>query len=110
MSEPKGPVYLTVPRESAMLKLPGKTYFPTRDELGIAPPAYPDPSDARRAAQWLIEARNPCIYAGTAGRNAQSVPGILRVAELLAQPVDATERGDRGHCSPMQSLHRTGPD
>ena len=27
MSEPKGPAYLTVPRETAMLKLPGKTLF-----------------------------------------------------------------------------------
>ena len=49
MSEPKGPVYLAVPRESAMLRLPGKTYFPTRDEMGIVRPAWPDPADAHAA-------------------------------------------------------------
>jgi len=65
-----------------MLKFPGKTAFPTRDELGIARPAWPDPSDAKRAAQWLIEARNPVIYCGTAGRNAEAVGEILRLAEI----------------------------
>ncbi len=110
MSEPKGPVYLTVPRESAMLKLPGKTYFPTRDELGIARPAYPDPSDARRAAQWLIEARNPCIYAGTAGRNPESVAEIVRLAELLALPVMDTDRVDRLNFPTIHPLYGTGPD
>ena len=110
MSEPKGPVYLTVPRESAMLKFPGKTYFPTRDELGIARPAYPDPSDARRAAQWLIEARNPCIYAGTAGRNPESVAEIVRLAELLALPVMDTDRVDRLNFPTIHPLYGTGPD
>jgi acetolactate synthase-1/2/3 large subunit len=31
MSEPQGPVYLAIPRETAMLKLPNKIRFPTRD-------------------------------------------------------------------------------
>src|SRR5262245_36855603 len=106
MSEPKGPAYLTVPRESAMLKLPGKTYFPTRDELGIARPAWPDPSDARRAAQWLIEARNPCIYAGTAGRNPEAVAEIVRLAELLALPVMDS---DRLNFPNTHALYGTGP-
>jgi acetolactate synthase I/II/III large subunit len=110
MSEPKGPVYLTVPRETAMLKLPGKSYFPTRDELGIARPACPDPSDARRAAQWLIEARNPCIYAGTAGRNPESVAEIVRLAELLALPVMDSPRVDRLNFPTTHALYDTGPD
>src|SRR6266705_203813 len=110
MSEPRGPVYMAVPRESAMLKFPGKTYFPTRDELGIARPAYPDPSDARRAAQWLIEARNPCIYAGTAGRNPESVAEIVRLAELLALPVMDTDRVDRLNFPTIHPLYGTGPD
>src|SRR6476646_4360381 len=110
MSEPKGPVYLTVPRESAMLKLPGKSYFPTRDELGIARPAYPDPSDAPRSALWLIEARNPCIYAGTAGRNPDSVAEIVRLAELLALPVMDSPRVDRLNFPTTHALYDTGPD
>jgi acetolactate synthase-1/2/3 large subunit len=110
MSEPKGPIYLTVPRETAMLKFPGKTAFPTRDELGIARPAWPDPSDAKRAAQWLIEARNPVIYCGTAGRNAEAVGEILRLAELLALPVMDSYRIDRLNFPASHALYGTGPE
>src|SRR5262245_6858105 len=110
MSEPKGPVYLTVPRESAMLKLPGKSYFPTRDELGIARPAWPDPADAKRAAQWLIEARNPCIYAGTAGRNPEAVSEVIRLAELLALPVMDSDRLDRLNFPTTHALYGSGPE
>src|SRR6266571_7232774 len=110
MSEPKGPVYLTVPRESAMLKLPGKTYFPTRDELGIARPAWPDPSDARTIAQWLIKADNPGIYPAKSGRNPESVAEIVRLAELLALPVMDTDRVDRLNFPTIHPLYGTGPD
>ena len=109
MSEPKGPVYLAVPRESAMLRLPGKTYFPTRDEMGIARPAWPDPADARRAAEWLIEARNPAIYVGTAGRNPEALAEIVRLAELLALPVMDSERFDRLNFPTTHALYGTGP-
>jgi acetolactate synthase I/II/III large subunit len=109
MSEPKGPVYLSAPRESAMLKLPGKSYFPTRDELGIARPAWPDPADAKRAAQWLIEARNPLICCATAGRNPEAVAEILRLAELLALPVLDCDRMDRLNFPTSHGLYGTGP-
>ncbi len=109
MSEPKGPAYLTVPRETAMLKLPGKTYFPTRDELGIARPAWPDPSDARRAAQWLIEARTPGIYSATAGRNPEAVAEVVRLAELLALPVLDMDRLNRLNFPATHALYGTGP-
>ncbi len=69
-----------------------------------------DPSDARRAAQWLIEARNPCIYAGTAGRNPESVAEIVRLAELLALPVMDTDRVDRLNFPTIHPLYGTGPD
>ena len=109
MSEPKGPAYLTVPRETAMLKLPGKTHFPTRDELGIARPAWPDPSDARRAAQWLIEARNPGIYSATAGRNPEAVAEVVRLAELLALPVLDMDRLNRLNFPTTHDLYGTAP-
>ena len=32
MSEPKGPVYMSVPRETAMLPFPGTTRFPAREQ------------------------------------------------------------------------------
>jgi acetolactate synthase I/II/III large subunit len=109
MSEPKGPVYLTVPRETAMLPMPGSTRFPTRDELGVARQAWPDPADARRVAEWLIKADNPCIYTGRSGRNPESVEELVRLAELLALPVMDIGRVDKLNFPTTHPLYGTGP-
>ncbi len=109
MSEPKGPVYLTIPREAAMLPMPGTTRFPTRDELGLARPASPDPADARRVAEWLVKANNPCIYLAKSGRNTESVAEFVRLAELLAVPVMDTDRTASLNFPTTHPLYGTGP-
>ena len=109
MSEPKGPVYLSVPRESAMQAISGAARFPTRDELGIARPAWPDPADARRIAEWLVQADNPSIYTGKSGRNPESVQELVRLAELLAVPVMDIGRFDRVNFPTTHPLYGTGP-
>src|SRR3984893_5512651 len=38
MSEPRGPVYMAVPQETAFLPMPGTARFPTREALGVAAP------------------------------------------------------------------------
>jgi acetolactate synthase I/II/III large subunit len=91
MSEPRGPVYLSLPRETAMLPMPGGAHFPTRDQLGVARPAWPDPADARTVAEWLIKADNPCIYTGRSGRNPYTVDAIVQLAELLGVPVRTSD-------------------
>lgn len=108
MSEPRGPVYLTIPPETAMLALPGKTSFPTRDQLGLAREAWPDPADARLVAEWLIKADNPCMYPGRSGRNPESVEALVRLAELLAIPV-LGQRGERLNFPVTHDLYGTGP-
>lgn len=108
MSEPKGPVYLSVPRETAMLPLGDTTRFPTRDQMGIARPAWPDPADARRAAQWLIKAENPLLCLAKSGRNPESVEPMVRLAELLALPVDESHT-DRLNFPTTHPLFGTGP-
>jgi acetolactate synthase I/II/III large subunit len=110
MSEPKGPVYLSIPRESAMINMPGKTRFPTRDELGVARPVWPDPADARRIAEWLVKANNPCVYTAKSGRNPESVAELVRLAELLALPVMDTDRVDRLNFPTTHPLYGTGPE
>ena len=109
MSEPKGPVYLTVPRETAMLPLPGITRFPTRDQMGLARPAWPDPADARQAAEWLIKSDNPLLCLAKSGRNPESVEHIVRLAELLALPV-AENHTDRLNFPTTHPLFGTGPE
>jgi acetolactate synthase-1/2/3 large subunit len=109
MSEPKGPVYLSVPLEIAKQQLPGVTHFPTRDKLGIARPVWPDPTDARTVADWLIEARNPVIITGHSGRNPESVEALVRLAELLALPVMDSSRTNRMNFPASHPLFGTGP-
>jgi acetolactate synthase-1/2/3 large subunit len=110
MSEPKGPVYLSLPREIAMQGFAeGRTRFPTRDELGLTRSAWPDPADAKKIAQWLIEADNPAIYPGRTGRNPESVEELIRLAELLAVPVMDVGRCDRLNFPTNHPLYGTGP-
>ena len=108
MSEPKGPVFLSVPRETAMLPLPGATSFPTRDQMGLARPAWPDPADARRAAEWLIKADNPLLCLAKSGRNPDCVEHVVRLAELLALPVSEGHT-DRLNFPSAHPLFGTGP-
>lgn len=109
MSEPKGPVYMVVPQEIAMLPTFGKTRFPTRDQLGVARSAWPDPSDARKVAEWLIKADNPVMIMGQSGRNQESVPELVRLAELLALPVMDSGRVNRMNFPTTHPLFGTGP-
>ncbi|HZT08200.1 MAG TPA: thiamine pyrophosphate-requiring protein [Chloroflexota bacterium] len=108
MSEPKGPVYMAVPREVALIPLPGMARFPTRDDLGVARATWPDPADARTVAQWLIHADNPGIYVGRSGRNPRSVEALVRLAELLALPV-MERAADRLNFPRTHPLFGTGP-
>lgn len=109
MSEPRGPVYLSIPQETAMLSLPGTTRFPTRDQLGLARPAWPDPADARTIAQWLVEANTPVIYTGRAGRDPEAVTALVRLAELLAIPVMESGNADRMNFPMAHWAYGTGP-
>lgn len=109
VSEPAGPVYLTVPRETAMLRTGGSARFPTRDQLGLARPAWPDPSDAERIATWLIGADNPVICTERSGRDLEALPALVRLAELLAVPISENSRADRLNFPTDHWAYGTGP-
>ena len=109
MSEPRGPVYLTVPLEMARQKLPGTIHFPTRDQMGVARSIWPDPADAKKVAEWLIDAQNPLIITGHSGRNPESFEELVRLAELLAVPVTDGSRTNRVNFPASHPLFGTGP-
>jgi acetolactate synthase I/II/III large subunit len=109
MSEPRGPVYVSVPQETAMLPMPGTARFPTRDQLGLARPVWPDPTDARTIAEWLVRADNPVIYTSRAGRDADAVTELVRLAELLAIPVMESTSADRLNFPMTHWAYGTGP-
>ena len=109
MSEPRGPVYLSIPQETAMLPMPGMTRFPTRDQLGLARPVWPDPADARQIATWLVQAENPVMYTTRAGRDPDAVLELVRLAELLAIPVMESTNADRLNFPMTHWAYGTGP-
>jgi acetolactate synthase-1/2/3 large subunit len=109
MSEPRGPVYLAIPQETAMLPLDGKTNFPTVAQLGLAKPGWPDPADAKLVARWLIDSEKALIATLRAGNDPAAVPELIRLAELLAIPVAETSQSSRLNFPTTHPLYGTGP-
>jgi acetolactate synthase I/II/III large subunit len=109
MSEPKGPVYLAIPRETAGLPYPGVARFPTRDQLGVAVGTYPDPDHAKTIAEWLVKAQNPLVLAERLGRDSKAVDELVRLAELLALPVSEPGNPQVLNFPTTHPLSQTGP-
>ncbi|AXS41676.1 thiamine pyrophosphate-requiring protein [Breoghania sp. L-A4] len=60
MSEPRGPVYLSLPREPLMEEIPEHLRDPSPAQTP-ATPAQPDPAAIATAALWLSESKEPLI-------------------------------------------------
>jgi acetolactate synthase-1/2/3 large subunit len=82
-SQPSGPAYVMLPREALME--PGAAPLPRR--LRTPAPPAPDPAMLAEVAARLAEARRPLIVAGRTGTHPETVPVLVRVAELLGAPV-----------------------
>jgi acetolactate synthase-1/2/3 large subunit len=80
MSEPRGPVYLTLPRE-----LLGDAANPgsgePRPRAPGAIPAVPDAAAIARAAEWIRSARFPLIITATSGRRPENVQLLSDLAQ-----------------------------
>jgi acetolactate synthase-1/2/3 large subunit len=98
-TEPRGPVYLSVPREVALLPARDTT-FPSASQLGIPRPAAADPDGIREIAQRLLRAERPYIVVSSSGRDPNTVPALVELCELLALPV-VTSAFRAYHCFPM---------
>jgi len=85
MSEPKGPVYLTLPRE---VLAESHTEF-VHNETSLAPVSapFPDPVQITEAARLLARASYPLIITRTYGRNPTAVSTLVTLAETFALPV-----------------------
>ena len=98
-SEPRGPVYLSLPREIAFLPTEIER-FPTAQQLGITRAPAPDPDGVRELAERLVKARNPMVLVARSGRNPATVAALVRLAEFLGAGVgEAAARGYQ--CFPM---------
>ena len=85
-SEPRGPVYLTLPREVLAERHDAIEYA---DPARAVVPAgtLPDPGAIDEAAAMLASARNPIIITKALGRDPAAVPVLVRLAETLGAPV-----------------------
>ncbi len=86
MSEPRGPIYLALPREVLTAKIGEFTYdSPTRQ--CAASPSVPNADSLDEAAAMLARASNPLIITSWAGRNADTFHALANFAERYAIPV-----------------------
>jgi acetolactate synthase I/II/III large subunit len=91
-SEPRGPVYLSIPREIAFRQVE-RVSFPTTAQLGVPRPAAADEEGIRELARRLVAAQNPLVIVSHSGRNPQTVPALVELCELLGiAVVDAATR------------------
>ena len=86
VTEPKGPVYLSIPKELALRPLP-ESRFPTLQQLGVAEPAAPSAAGILTLAERLVAAENPVLIVSGSGRNPSTVPALVKLCEFLGLPV-----------------------
>lgn len=86
MSEPRGPVYLSLPREVIAAPL-GDVIDRTPSRLRPAPAPLPHPDEITRAASLIADAKRPLIVTADVGRHPASVAALETFAERFAIPV-----------------------
>jgi acetolactate synthase-1/2/3 large subunit len=86
MTEPRGPIYLSLPREALAEPLKGFEPATTPGQVAPMPPA-PAPAAIDQAAAILAAARQPLIVSGRAGRAPGGPEALARLADRFAMPV-----------------------
>lgn len=92
MSEPKGPVYLSLPREVLAAPLSNWSYSSPSRRRAASPP-YPDFNAIDEAADMIAKAENPLIITASCGRDREDPAHLAALADLFAIPV--TQRKPR---------------
>jgi acetolactate synthase I/II/III large subunit len=87
MASPRGPVYLTLPRE--ILASPAGQSGSERPRRKPPEPPHADPQAIDTLAEWLAAARKPLIITAGIGRSAAGVAALAELAERFALPVVA---------------------
>jgi acetolactate synthase-1/2/3 large subunit len=86
MGAPRGPVYLSLPREALAAPLPGLS-FADRPRLTPAAPPHPAPDAIDEAAVLLARAERPLIVTSRAGRDPGAFEALADLALRFAIPV-----------------------
>ncbi|MEX1326258.1 MAG: thiamine pyrophosphate-requiring protein [Desulfobacterales bacterium] len=80
MAEPRGPVYLTFPREILAAQYEG-VEFQKQHRFDL-PTFYPDPQKLREAVNLLIGAESPLIITSSVGRSPAAVRALVDLADV----------------------------
>jgi acetolactate synthase I/II/III large subunit len=83
LAEPRGPVYLTLPRE-VLASHPGPMTITSPARRHARSDRYPDPGRIEEAAGILAEAERPLILVSAAGIDPHAVAGLVDLAEAGA--------------------------
>ena len=85
MTEPRGPVYLTLPREVLAAPMEQRSFQaePRQD----IPTFYPEPEKIKAATDLLVKAKFPLIITSSAGRSPDAVRALKDLAEAGAMGV-----------------------
>jgi acetolactate synthase-1/2/3 large subunit len=84
-SEPRGPVYLSLPRE--VIAAPASGLHPPSSQFSAAAPPSPDAKAVGLAAEILSSARRPLIVTANAGRDPAAFTALAQFSERFAIPV-----------------------
>jgi acetolactate synthase I/II/III large subunit len=85
-TEPRGPVYLSLPREVIAAPL-SELEHPPSSRLSAAAPPAPDAAAIAAAARMLAQAARPLIVTANAGRDAAAFAALTQFVERFAIPV-----------------------
>lgn len=86
MSPPRGPIYLTLPRE-VLAETPGEIEFHSPARRQAAAGSGPNPAAIEQAASLLANAENPLIITASYGQQRGDVAVLADFAERHALPV-----------------------
>jgi acetolactate synthase-1/2/3 large subunit len=80
LAEPRGPVYLTLPRE-VLAARPGDVTITSPARRQVRSERFPDPARIEEAAGILARAERPLILVSGAGIDARAVASLVELAE-----------------------------
>lgn len=83
LAEPRGPVYLTLPRE-VLAADPGAITIASPPRRQVASERFPDPARIDEAARILARAERPLVLTSAAGLDPRAVAGLVELAEAGA--------------------------
>jgi acetolactate synthase-1/2/3 large subunit len=106
-TQPRGPVYLSLPREVLAAPLPNFSYDSPARRVAAAAPS-PDKNAIEEAARILAAAENPLIVTASAGRDPAAVAALADFAGRFAIPV--VQHRPRHLCLPADHPCHLGYD